>query len=206
MMMQKAHVPAAGAGFRPKEYAHIVLATPQPQALIDWYCKVLGLQLVMATPMISFLTWDDSQDRLAIVSLQNAQPRGKNTPGLHHAAFEVESLAALVGQYRALKADGILPLFCMNHGVATSLYYADPDGNQIELTIASFKTREELNQWFGTGAFDANPVGVILDPEDLCRRVDSGEAEDIILRPAADHATALPQALRAMAERDANQP
>lgn len=198
-MMQKAHVPAAHGGFRPKEYAHIVLATPQPEALIDWYCKVLGMQVVMATPVISFLTWDDSQDRLAIIKLDDAQPRPRNAPGLHHAAFEVESLAALTAQYRALKAQGIRPGMCMNHGVATSLYYSDPDGNQIELTVASFATRDALNAWLDTGAFNANPVGVMLDPEELCRRVDSGEAEHVILQPAPDHASALPHVLKEMA-------
>lgn len=199
-MMTKAHVPAPHNGFRPKEYAHIVLATPQPDALIDWYCKVLGMQVVMRTPVINFLTWDDSQDRMAIIRLDGAQPRVKNAPGLHHAAFEVASLKELTGQYRALKAQDILPVSCMNHGVATSLYYADPDGNQIELTVAAFASREALNAWLDTGAFDANPVGVFLDPEALCVRVDSGEAEDVILRPAADHAEALPAVMRRMAE------
>ena len=32
-----------------------------------------------------------------------------------------------------LKAAGILPYWCINHGPTTSLYYKDPDGNVIEL-------------------------------------------------------------------------
>ena len=71
----------------------------------------------------------------------------------------------------------------MNHGVATSIYYADPDGNEIELTVEAFPSVEALNGWFATGAFDTNPFGVIIDPDDLCARVEAGEPEAEILKP-----------------------
>lgn len=192
----KAHVPPQGSGFRPREYAHIVLKTAQSDALIDWYCKVLGMRVVMRHPLISFLTWDDSQDRLAIIPMPEAQAPAPSATGLHHAAFEVDSLKVLVEQYRALKAQGIVPLRCMNHGVATSMYYADPDGNQVELTVAAFPTVEALNAWLATGAFDANPVGALYDPEDLCKRIDAGEPESEILRPVPGHAERLDEVLR----------
>ncbi|MGA2552507.1 MAG: VOC family protein, partial [Burkholderiaceae bacterium] len=144
---------------------------------------------------ITFLTWDDSQDRLAIVSAPGALPRNPLASGLHHAAFSVGSLRELVDQYRHLLKEGISPIRCMNHGVATSMYYRDPDDNEIELTVEAFSTVAELNAWFETGAFDANPVGILLDPEDLCRRVDSGEAETSILRPDPNHAFRLQEYL-----------
>lgn len=197
-MTKPALVPPRRGGFRPVEYAHIVLSTPQPEKLADWYCKVLGMEVVMQCPFITFLTWDDSQDRLAIVPIQEATPRQPNTPGLHHAAFEVGSLRELVDQYRALKEQGILPVRCMNHGVATSMYYEDPDGNQIELTKSAFGSVGDLNAWLMTGAFDQNPVGVLCDPDELCARVDSGEPETEILKPAPGHAERLGEILRVL--------
>src|ERR1700730_47207 len=35
----------------------------------------------------------------------------------------------------------------MNHGSTTSMYYADPDGNRIELLIDNFATAEEGRAW-----------------------------------------------------------
>jgi catechol 2,3-dioxygenase-like lactoylglutathione lyase family enzyme len=175
----------------PKEYAHIVLKTSQPDAMIDWYCKVLGMSVVMRTPVINFLTWDDSQDRLAIVSVpEGTAPRGENS-NLHHAAFAYDRLADVVSVYRTLKQQGIVPHWCVNHGVATSYYYRDPDGNSIELSVENFPTVAELNEWLSTGAFNLNPIGVTLDPDELAARSEAGEPEAAILRPHQQHADLL---------------
>jgi catechol 2,3-dioxygenase-like lactoylglutathione lyase family enzyme len=195
-------IPERHGGFRPKEYAHVVFRTAQPEALIDWYCKVLGMQVVMRHPAISFLTWDGSQDRLAVISEPNAPVAAPNSAGFHHAAYEIENLRELIGQYRTLKKQGIIPEQCLNHGVATSMYYRDPDNNQIELTVGSFKTVDDLNEWLATGALDINPLGVFLDPEELAARVDSGEPEEEILKPHpqhTEHAAALTDMRRAAA-------
>ena len=184
----QARVPEPGTGFRPKEYAHVVFRTAQPDVMIDWYCTVLGMQVVLRHPAISFLTWDESQDRLAIITEMQAQPAAANSVGFHHAAFEVGSLKELTDHYRALKAREILPERAINHAVATSMYYRDPDGNQIELTVGAFATVDELNEWLATGLFDINPLGVYIDAEELCARVDSGEPEADILKPHPRHA------------------
>jgi catechol 2,3-dioxygenase-like lactoylglutathione lyase family enzyme len=201
-MTATAHVPPPTSGFRPTEYAHIVLKTAQADALVEWYGMVLGAQPAVRTPFITFLTWDDSQDRLALIPIAEAVAPPPNATGLHHAAFSIGSLAALCQQYRVLKAKGIVPLRAMNHGVATSMYYADPDGNEIELTVEAFASVDELNAWFATGAFDINPVGVVVDPDELCRRIDAGEAEADILQPHPDHLTWLADQLRAPVEVD----
>ena len=195
-MTPNAHVPAHHGGFRPTEYAHIVLKTAQPEALIDWYVAVLGMQVAVRTPLISFLTWDHSQDRLAIIPTLDAVAPPANATGLHHAAFSVASLRELCDQYRSLKAQGIVPLRAVNHGVATSMYYADPDGNEIELTVEAFESVEALNEWFATGAFDVNPFGVLIDPDELSARVDAGEPELEILKPHPDHLTWLQDHLK----------
>ena len=132
-----AHVPEHHGGFRPTEYAHIVLKTAQPDTLIEWYCAVLGVQVAVRNPLISFLTWDHSQDRLAIVPIPGAVAPRRTPPGCTMSRFAVDAAGA-GDQYRTLKSQGILPVRAMNHGVATSMYYADPDGNQIELTVEAF--------------------------------------------------------------------
>lgn len=182
-----AHVPKPRAVPHPREYAHVVLKTAQPEAMIDWYCKVLGMSVVMRTPIINFLTWDGSQDRLAILSVQPGQaPRGEAS-NLHHVAFTYDRLADTVAVYRTLKQEGVVPHWCVNHGPTTSFYYHDPDGNSIELSVDNFRDVSALNAWLATGAFNTNPIGVTLDPDVLADRIEAGEAEDSILRPHPDH-------------------
>ena len=48
------------------------------------------------------------------------------------------SVDDLIENYAQLKEKGILPYWCIHHGVTMSMYYADPDGNQMELQVDSF--------------------------------------------------------------------
>jgi catechol-2,3-dioxygenase len=182
-----AKVPPRRVGFAPKEYAHVVFRTAQTDTMIDWYCKVLGMQVVMRNPVINFLTWDDSQDRLAILTDPGATPRTAGSAGLDHVAFSLASLRDLTENYRRLKAENILPYRCMNHGVATSMYYRDPDGNQIELTVANFDDVETMNAWLARGDFDENPIGVPLNADELLAQVESGTPDHELRRPHAEH-------------------
>ena len=85
-----------------------------------------------------------------------------------------------------LKATGIEPHWCINHGPTTSLYYRDPDGNQIELQIDNFTTQADLDAFFSSGAFAENPIGVEFDPEALLARFERGDpVEELIVQGSA---------------------
>jgi hypothetical protein len=58
----------------------------------------------------------------------------------------------------------------------------DPDRNEVELQVDNFKTRESMDAWFRTGAFDRNFVGIPFDPEDMVRLHREGVPEDAILQ------------------------
>ena len=55
--------------------------------------------------------------------------------GVDHVAYEVASLTDLLETWEDLKGKGIAPYWCVNHGMSASLYYADPDGNQMEFSV-----------------------------------------------------------------------
>ena len=55
------------------------------------------------------------------------------------------SFAELVVTYKRLKAAGITPFTQLNHRFTTSLYYHDPDGNKVELSVDNFATKEECS-------------------------------------------------------------
>jgi hypothetical protein len=104
--------------------------------------------------------------------------------GVHHAAFTYASLQQLLSNYERIRETGIRPVYVINHGPTTSLYYADPDGNQLELQVENYDSVQESSQFFYSQAFAENPIGVEFDPDDLLRRLRAGESEaDLRRRP-----------------------
>lgn len=178
-----AHVPAPNAAPKPAYFAHIVLYTKKRAEMTDWYCHVLGAQVVGDTKGISFLTYDDEHHRVAIIERDGIGDKVPNTVGMAHFAYSYHSLADLVAIYEHLKEKGIHPVRQINHGPTTSLYYHDPDGNAVELQTDNFDSNEELNAWFATGAFDREPIGVLIDMDDIFMRLKAGVSEAELKKP-----------------------
>jgi len=102
------------------------------------------------------------------------RPRSPDSAGVAHVAYTYSSLGALLDTYERLKAEDILPHWAVNHGPTTSMYYRDPDGNQIELQIDNFERLEDLHGWFRSEQFARNPIGVNFDPEKLLEHFRAG--------------------------------
>jgi catechol 2,3-dioxygenase-like lactoylglutathione lyase family enzyme len=168
----------------PKYLAHWVLKSAQRDKMVLWYQKVLGMTLVFENKMISFLTYDHEHHRLAIVSLPRPAKLMiglsriyRKLYGLDHIAFNFGSLRELLSKYRALKEQGIEPIWCINHGPTTSVYYEDPDGNRLEFQSDNFDRPEDL-QAFAEGLdFVKNPIGVNFNPDLLWDKLEAGVPE-----------------------------
>ncbi len=171
----------------PTRFAHYVLRSRDMAASVQWYETVLGMEIVHQNPALTFLTYDDEHHRLALVQIDcDGQPVDKRLPGLDHVAYTLADLGALLGQYKRLKAHDILPVWPINHGLTTSLYYEDPDGNRVEFQVENFHTSDELNAYIRSDAFARNPIGVEFDPETLLARYEDGEPLAELLRQQAD--------------------
>ena len=162
------------APISPARFAHFVLRTGQIDRMAEWYRTVLAARLVFRDERLCFLSYDDEHHRLALISMPGLPPRDPESAGTDHVAYAYRDLGDLLATYRRLKAHGILPHWPINHGVTTSMYYRDPDNNRVELQIDNFPTPAELQGYFQSAAFAANPVGVTYDPEQLCRDYEAG--------------------------------
>ena len=154
----------------PVKLAHIVRKTSRFSAMRDWYQFVLQAEVVLQTDNFAFLTYDEEHHRVAILAQSGLVDPGENTAGTDHVSFTYKDLADLLFTYKRLAAQAIKPFWCINHGTTTSLYYRDPDGGGVELQIDNFATIEETAQWFASGEFDKNPVGIVFDPDELIEK------------------------------------
>lgn len=181
-----AHVPEPDGDIGLVGLSHVVFRTANPEGMISWYCDLLGAQVVLRHEAISFITWDHAQDRMAFMTAPGPVPDASQQR-FDHLAIELRSLQDLARTYRRMQSAGISPYQAFNHGVSTSMYFRDPDGNQVELTVENFGSVADLNQWLATGTFDENPLGVRLEPETLALRIESDGAERFA--PEPDHRT-----------------
>lgn len=160
---------------RPAKLAHLVLRTARFDEVVAWWSTVLELEVRHASPVITFLTYDDEHHRLAIINNPSLAENDKRAAGFEHIAFTYETLDDLLVTYTRLKAAGITPIAPINHGMTLSLYYADPDGNQCELQVDTM-TVSEAEAFMAGPVFAANPIGVPYDPDDLVTRRAAGES------------------------------
>lgn len=159
----------------PAKFAHFVLRVRDLAASSEWYAKVLGMEIVHDAGMIVFMTYDDEHHRLALAQTSVQTERKSGAPGLDHVAYTLASLGDLLSTYKRLKGLDILPVWPINHGLTTSLYYADPDGNRVEFQVENLATKEALQSFMRSDVFAKNPIGVEFDPEALLVRYESGE-------------------------------
>ena len=161
---------------KPARFAHFVLRVRDLEKSVDWYEKVLGMTIVHDGGEFAFLTYDDEHHRLALMKTPVETATVQGSPGLDHVAYTLATLGELLGTYARLKALDIEPVWPINHGPTTSLYYEDPDGNRVELQVENFDSTEELNAFVRSSAFAENPIGVEFDPDRLLERYCNGDS------------------------------
>jgi catechol-2,3-dioxygenase len=164
---------------RPQKFVHVVYRTRRFEQMLAWYQLVFDAKVQYQNPALAFLTYDDEHHRFAFANLDVLQPGGGETDrrgliGVDHVAYTYASLQDLLDNYVQLKAKGITPYWCVHHGMTISMYYADPDGNQMEFQVDTFGSSEEANAFMCGPINAANPIGVEYDPEDWLARIRGG--------------------------------
>ena len=159
---------------RPSKLAHIVLRTARFDEVVAWWSTVLGAEPRHESPFITFLSYDDEHHRLAIINNPSLEENDKRQAGFEHVAFTYDTLDDLLATYTRLKAVGIVPAWPVHHGMTMSLYYADPDGTQVELQV-DVMDEPTAAAFMASDVFAANPIGVPLGPDELIARRAAGE-------------------------------
>ncbi|KAH6955739.1 Glyoxalase/Bleomycin resistance protein/Dihydroxybiphenyl dioxygenase [Ilyonectria sp. MPI-CAGE-AT-0026] len=161
----------------PKKLAHVVLRTNKLQEMVEFYKTFLGAQAIYENNMLCFMTYDEEHHRLAILEVPETQNKIPTSCGLEHIAFSFDTLSELLQAYRQRRDCGIKPVWPVNHGPTTSIYYRDPDGNMIETQVDNFDTPDDATDFMRSKFFSENPIGTDFDPEDYITRLKNGATE-----------------------------
>jgi catechol-2,3-dioxygenase len=161
-------------GATPK-FAHVVFQTGQLEKMKHWYLDLLDAHVVYETHNVCFITHDEEHHRVALV--QPPEPlerKAANAAWMHHVAYTFASLEELFQRYAELKDKGIEPAMPIQHGMTTSLYYEDPDGNFVEMQIDNFATPEQATGYMNGPEFEGDAVGPTFSPEALLASLREG--------------------------------
>ncbi|EXA51260.1 hypothetical protein FOQG_10829 [Fusarium oxysporum f. sp. raphani 54005] len=164
----------------PEGLAHVVLRTSDLKRMQEFYTTFLGGTVTYGSEVISFITYDEEHHRIALLEVPDTKVKNPLTCGLEHIAFSFGSLSSLLLAYRQRKAKGIHPIWCVNHGPTTSIYYKDPDGNMLETQVDNFDTVYATTQFMTSESFAENPVGTDFDPEELISAIQKGVPESTL--------------------------
>jgi catechol 2,3-dioxygenase len=118
-------------------FSHMGIFTDNPQAMTDFYVRVLRLVVSdsgrgnVFDRQIIFMTGDASQHHqfVLVVRAPGDPPGG----ALFQVSFKLQSLDELRETTRRALAHGAVGLRSINHGNSWSVYFRDPDGNQVEI-------------------------------------------------------------------------
>jgi catechol 2,3-dioxygenase len=173
----------------PPKLHHATFLTLKLHEMVIWYEKVAGLTPVHYSEGAAWLTNDEANHRIALIAHPAIKrPVDKPTSaGLHHTAFEYGDFNVWVDNYQRLKDEGIVPFMCLDHGITMSMYYADPEGNGVEIQVDAFGDWEASKEWiWASREFAENPIGSFFDPDKIVEAREQGLSKDEIHRNARD--------------------
>ncbi|HET7535206.1 MAG TPA: VOC family protein [Candidatus Didemnitutus sp.] len=131
--MSTPSLPPIDAGVR---IGHVHLKVADLQRSLDFYCGVLGFQLMQHYgAQAAFISAGGYHHHLGLNTWESlgSTPPPAGSTGLYHTAILYPTRAALADALRRLIKAGIRLDGAADHGVSEALYLRDPDQNGVEL-------------------------------------------------------------------------
>jgi catechol-2,3-dioxygenase len=120
-----------------KKIGHVQLRVADLERSKAFYRDVLGFAVAEHDPVHGDVFMTLGEDFHTIDLVQHPSPesgRGPAKPlGLSHIAFQVASYEALREAYATLQKHGVEIDRAVDHVNQRSIYFADPDGNRLEI-------------------------------------------------------------------------
>ncbi len=144
---------------RIKELGHTVIYVSDLAVSRDWYCKNLGMTVVVDSPERngSFLSFGENDHDIAL--FENPAAKGEET--INHIALKFDGSVGELAEFRkGLIANGVEVHRAVDHGISYGIYFTDPDNHCWEVFVE--RQRSEANR------IDAmRATGAMAEPVDL---------------------------------------
>lgn len=133
-----------------KRIHHVAYRCRDAKKTVEWYVKYLNMDFVLAIaednvpstgapdPYMHVFLDAGQGNVLAFFELptQPEMGRDENTPAwVQHLALEIDSMDELLAAKARLQADGIDVIGPTNHTIFQSIYFFDPNGHRLELSV-----------------------------------------------------------------------
>lgn len=133
-----------------KRIHHVAYRCKDARQTVEWYGKYLNMNFVLAIaedqvpstgapdPYMHVFLDAGMGNVLAFFELPTQPPMGRdeNTPTwVQHLALEVGSMEEMMAAKERLEADGIEVIGPTNHTIFKSIYFFDPNGHRLELSV-----------------------------------------------------------------------
>ena len=145
----------------------------------SFYIRILGFEVSdrgfveRYNGNITFMSNDPKLHHQMILS--EGRPEGSPST-VNQLSFEVASLAELRQMYQRVVDEGVENLLPRNHGNAWSVYFDDPEGNNIEVYLDSpFHIPQPFGQFLD---FELTDDEIVEKTEALCRDTDGFRMRD----------------------------
>lgn len=168
------------------QLGHFGLRTRNLPAAIEWYAKALNARVHFQNDLAAFMSFDDEHHRFVLWDDGETGEKPDDARGVDHIGFGCGGPAELADQYDRLKKLGIMPTLCVNHHFTSSIYYRDPDGNEVEITCDNKPTKADCIAFMKTpamaSAMQPPLFGKEFDPEEFLKLRDTGASNDDMAR------------------------
>ena len=114
---------------------HVVIKVRDQAIAEDFYHGILGLPIVarLEEPKMTFFSLGNHHDfAISVVGEDAASPPDKSV-GLAHVAFKIGNTLEALREVKDQLDQAQVKTMPIDHEVTQSLYFTDPDGNQVEL-------------------------------------------------------------------------
>jgi catechol 2,3-dioxygenase len=150
-----------------KGIGHVNLRVADEQASKRFYRDILGFVVAEEDPQHGgvFMTLGENFHTLDLgqhPAPDQAQRPRRDQIGLGHIAFQVGSYDALRAAYRHLVENGVAILRATNHVNQRSFYFADPDGNTLEI----YYEMPHALEIFAAGRTDEDEALAVTGPDE----------------------------------------
>jgi catechol 2,3-dioxygenase len=149
---------------KPERIGHVVIKVRDLERSKKFYTEVLGLQLMMELPQLKIAFFaSNGRDHHELGCAEVGADALGNQPkqiGLVHIAFRLNDENHLRAAYKEFKEKNVPIVFTVDHGITKSIYFRDPDGNQLEVycdNSPEYIAAMKENKYSGMNKLDFTP-------------------------------------------------